>query len=141
MTNIDLSQKIVYLAAPKPQLSSDMYSRAFTFLLAQSKGVINPQWMFSDNQDWRNNYQTRLLEAGANAMVIVSDNKIVGRGVYDEYSFFVYRFCSVYYYDETEEYFENYERPIYSQMLLPVIRLEIIDEDDWKEYARIKLYK
>jgi len=137
---IDLSQKIVYLAAPKRLLISDSYDRAFTYLLQRCAGVINPLWMFSSNEDWKENFEARLVEAKASAMVIVSDNGIVGKGVYTEHLFFFESHCPIFHYIENEEFIdENWDSIVttFNQYLEPVKRLQIIDPDDWKEYAKI----
>ena len=137
---IDLSQKIVYLAAPKYLLSSDQYDRAFTYLLQRCKGVINPRWMFSSNQDWLENLSNRLLESKANAMVIVSDEGIVGKGVYTEHLIFFNSHCPILHYIEDEQFIEEYDTDVetkWYQDLIPVRRLRIIDEDDWVNYAKI----
>ncbi len=135
---IDLSKKIVYLAAPKQMLSSDKYDRAFTFLLSRCVGVINPRWMFSSNQDWLENFGKRMIEAKASAMVIVSDdNDIVGKGVYTEHLMFFESHCPILHYveDEDEDYIEPHLR--YEGRLEDVKRLQIINSDDWVNYAKI----
>lgn len=132
----NLKQKVVYLAAPKQLLSSDEYDRAFTFLLFQSKGVVNPRWMFSSNQDWLENYEERLKIA--DAMVIVSNRGMVGKGVYLEYNYFRDRFCKVYHYIERED--ERYTEISlrYDKSLEEIKRIEIVDDEDWVNYALIK---
>jgi len=137
ITSNELSTKIVYLAAPKKLLSSDMYDRAFTYLLQRSAGVINPRWMFSSNEDWKENFAKRLIEAKCSAMVIVSDNGIVGKGVYTEHMHFFDSHCPIFHYVEDAHFYEGYERPIYDQSLEPIKRLQIIDDDDWVNYAKI----
>jgi hypothetical protein len=130
MNEINFSDKIVYLAAPKRLLSSDLYDRAFRFMLARSKGVMNPRWMFANNQDWLNNYEERLEPC--NVMVIVSDDGNVGKGVYLEYNYFFSRHCKIYHYDESEFNFEV------EQSLYEVKRLQIVDDEDWSDYAIIQ---
>jgi hypothetical protein len=134
MNEINFSDKIVYLAAPKRLLSSNMYDRAFRFMLARSKGVMNPKWMFANNQDWLNNYEQRLEVC--NVMVIVSDDKIVGKGVYLEYDYFFSRHCKVYHYVEDEESGDDLFEVI--QSLYEVKRLQIVDDEDWSDYAIIQ---
>jgi hypothetical protein len=135
---IDLSKKIVYLAAPKKLLSSDEYDRAFTYLLQRCAGVINPRWMFANNEDWKENLISRLIQSKASAMVIVSDNGIVGKGVYTEHLFFFESHCPIFHYVENPQIVEGYERPFYNPELEKVKSLQIIDPDNWKEYAKIK---
>jgi hypothetical protein len=135
-----LIDKTVYLAAPKRLLSSDLYDRAFRFLLAQSKGVMNPQWMFKDNADWLANMDKAL--SVCDVMVIVTDDNFVGKGVFVEYQHFVNRFCDVYYYVEDEEFVdENYDGDYctkLNQELVTVKHLVIEDENNWKDYATVK---
>jgi len=133
MNEVNFNDKIVYLAAPKHLISSDLYDRAFRFMLARSKGVMNPQWMFANSNDWLNNYEQRLEPC--NVMVIVSDDKSVGKGIYLEYDYFFSRHCKVYHYDETDEAGEGFE---IEQSLYPVKGLKIVDDKDWRDYAIIQ---
>lgn len=134
------NQNVVYLAAPKRLLSSDLYDRAFRYLLARSRGVMNPRWMFESNQDWIDNYQSRLMEA--NVMVIVTDDNLVGKGVYKEYMHFFERHCKIYLYDEEmdcdEEFAFEDEKCAIISSLIRVKSLKIVDENDWRDYATVK---
>lgn len=138
---IDLSQKIVYLAAPKQMLSSDKYDRAFTFLLSRCAGVINPRWMFGNNEDWKENFGKRMIEAKASAMVIVSDdNDIVGKGVYTEHLMFFESHCPILHYNEDvdEDGDYDFDSQRYTNKRLEKVKsLQIIDSDDWVNYAKI----
>ena len=137
---IDFTGKTVYLAAPKRILSTDLYDRAFRYFLARSKGVMNPRWMFENNQDWLDNFERRLREA--DVMVIVTDDNFVGKGVYLEYNYFFSRHCKIYFFKEDEEFVlneENRELEVeYIHEIVPVKRLEIDDDENWKDYAVVK---
>ena len=136
MSEIDFTGKIVYLAAPKRILSTNLYDRAFRYFLARSKGVINPRWMFENNQDWLDNFETKLRDG--DVMVIVTDDNFVGKGVYLEYNYFFSRHCPVYYYIEDE--FLNDDSDDFETVVdvVAVTRLEIADDNDWKDYAIVK---
>jgi len=134
-----LIDKVVYLAAPKRLLSSDLYDRAFRFMLAQSKGVMNPQWMFKDNADWLANMDKAL--SVCDVMVIVTDDNFVGKGVHTEYQHFVNRFCDVYYCIDEEIVKDNdddNEETEYTQELVNVKDLVIENENDWVDYAVVR---
>jgi len=61
-------------------------------------------------------------------MIIVSDDMLVGKGVYTEYNYFWYRSCKIYHIIEFGKSFH----------LIPVKRLRIVDDDDWTNYAKIQ---
>ncbi len=136
--DVKLNDKVVYLAAPKRLLSSDLYDRAFRFMLAQSKGVMNPAWMFKDNADWLANMEKAL--SACDVMVIVSDDNFVGKGVYVEYKHFVKRFCDVYICvdEEIVKDYDDDEETEYTQELVTVQHLIIDDENNWKDYAVVR---
>lgn len=139
MNEIHFTGKIVYLAAPKRILSTDLYDRAFQYLLARSKGVINPKWMFENNQDWLDNFERRLREA--DVMVIVTDDNFVGKGVYLEYNYFFSRHRKIYFFKEDSEFVVNDDdelEVVYTHEIVPVKRLEIDDDENWKDYAVVR---
>ena len=140
MNEIDFTGKTVYLAAPKRILSTDLYDRAFRYFLARSKGVMNPRWMFENNQDWLDNFERRLQEA--DVMVIVTNDNFVGKGVYLEYNYFFSRHCKIYFFKEDEEFVvneENRELEVeYIHEIVPVKRLEIDDDENWQDYAVVR---
>lgn len=141
MNEIDFTGKTVYLAAPKRILSTDLYDRAFRYFLARSKGVMNPRWMFENNQDWLDNFETKLRDA--DVMVIVTDDNFVGKGVYLEYNYFFSRHCKIYYYLEEEfSHYDDDENPYtgenFHQSVVAVKRLEIDDDENWKDYAVVR---
>ena len=123
---IDFTGKTVYLAAPKRILRTDLYDKAFRYMLARAKGVMNPLWMFNSNADWQENYQEALKVC--DIMVIVSDDDLVGKGVFLEYNEFFHRHCKIYFYLDEDGYEE----------LCEVIRLKVIDDNDWKNYAYVE---
>jgi len=123
---IDLSKNIAYLAAPKRLFYTPLFERAYSFLTEEAIGVLDPRGMFKSNQDWLNNFEQKL--SICDVMVVISDNEIVGKGVYLEYNYFVDRYCKVYRYVETGG----------CVYLIPIKRMMIIDNDDWRDYATIK---
>jgi hypothetical protein len=132
-----LIDKVVYLAAPKRLLSSDLYDRAFRFMLAQSEGVMNPQWMFKDNADWLANMEKSL--SVCDVMVIVTDDNFVGKGVFVEYRHFLLRGCDIYYYIESDFCVDSDGEEIEpTQELVEVIALVIENKNDWVDYAVIR---
>jgi hypothetical protein len=133
-----LIDKVVYLAAPKRLLSSDLYDRAFRFMLARSKGVMNPAWMFKDNNDWLANMGKAL--SACDVMVIVTDDNFVGKGVHTEYCHFVKRLCDVYICvdEEIVKDYDDDEEIEYTQELVKVKDLVIENENDWTDYAVVR---
>ena len=123
---INLSKNVVYLAAPKRLYDSHLFAQAFGYLLPRCHSLLNPRGMYKSNQDWLDNYETRL--SIADTMVIVSDDLMVGKGVYTEYNYFWRRNCKVYH---LLQYAKPYD-------LIPVKRIKIIDDDDWSNYATIQ---
>ena len=123
---IDLSKKVIYLAAPKRLYDSHLFASAYQYLLPKSAAILDPRGMYKSNQEWLENYETRLEIA--DTMIIVSDDMLVGKGVYTEYNYFWRRNCKVYH---ILQYTKLYD-------LIPVKRIKIIDDDDWLNYAMIQ---
>ncbi len=124
---IDIQNKSVYLAAPKRLLTSDMYSRASKFIMEMKPlGLLNARGLFESNQTWFDNFESVI--SSCNVMIVVSDNTIVGKGVYTEYQFFKDRRCPVYHYIETGGI----------KTLIEIKKLLVINENDWIDYAVIK---
>lgn len=123
---IDLSKNVVYLAAPKRLYESHLFAQAYDFLISRTAGLLDPRGMYKSNQDWLANYETRL--SICDTMVIVSDDNYVGKGVYKEFNYFRDRFCKAYHYFVAG-------KTVY---LMPVTKLKIVDDDDWKDYATIQ---
>ena len=123
---IDLREKVVYLAAPKRLFDSDLYQEAKRYLSQRCKSLYDPRGKYKSNQEWLENYETDLLEC--DVMVIVSDDDFIGKGVYSEYVFMLSRYCKCYYYDDVGDD---------TMRLVPIKRIEISDENDWRDYAFI----
>lgn len=123
---IDLSKKVVYLAAPKRLYESHLFANAYAYLMPKTAALLDPRGMYKSNKEWLENYETRL--AIADTMIIVSDDMFVGKGVYIEYNYFWRRNCKVY-------HILQYAKPY---TLIPVKRIKIIDDDDWSNYAKIR---
>jgi hypothetical protein len=123
---INLHQNVVYLAAPKRLYQSHLFQQAYEYLLPKCISVVDPRGMYKSNQDWLANYETRLEIC--DTMIIVSDDMLVGKGVYTEYNYFWRRNCKVYHIIEFGKSFH----------LIPVKRLKIVDDDDWTNYAKIQ---
>jgi hypothetical protein len=123
MNHIDLSKNVVYLAAPKRLFTSSMFDRAYRYLTKKAIGVLDPRGMYKSNDEWLRKYEQKL--SICDVMVIVSDNEIVGKGVYLEYGYFVDRYCKVYHYLEAGG----------KILLMPIKRMLVIDNDDWRDYA------
>lgn len=122
---INLHQNVVYLAAPKRLYDSHLFAQAYEFLLTRTAGLLDPRGMYKSNQDWLANYETRL--SICDTMIIVSDDCLVGKGVYTEFNYFRDRFCKVY----------HLFRPQSLIYLMEVKTLKIVDDDDWRDYATI----
>lgn len=125
---IDLSKKVVYLAAPKRLYDSHLFAQAFGYLLPRCHSLLNPRGMYKSNQDWLDNYETRL--SIADTMIIVSDDMLVGKGVYKEFNYFKDRFCKAYHIFKSHSSSQFY--------LMEVKKLKIVDDDDWSNYATIQ---
>lgn len=123
---IDLSKNVVYLAAPKRLYQSHLFAQAYQYLLPKTAGLLDPRGMYKSNQDWLDNYETRL--SICDTMIIVSDDMLVGKGVYTEYNYFWRRNCKVY-------HILQYAKPF---DLILVKRIKIVDDDDWSNYATIQ---
>ena len=137
MTQPKLIDKVVYLAAPKRLLSSDLYDRAFRFMLAQSKGVMNPLWMFRDNNDWLANMDKAL--SACDVMVIVTNDNFVGKGVFVEYRHFLLRGSEIYYCVESDFLVDSDGEEIEpTQELVKVRDLVIENENNWVDYAVVR---
>lgn len=123
---IDLSKNVVYLAAPKRLYQSHLFAQAYQYLLPKTAGLLDPRGMYKSNAEWLANYETRL--SIADTMVIVSDDMLVGKGVYKEFSYFKDRFCKAYHIFQLQFMF----------YLIEVKRIKIVDDDDWSNYAKIQ---
>lgn len=123
---IDLSKNVVYLAAPKRLYQSHLFAQAYQYLLPKTAGLLDPRGMYKSNQDWLDNYETRL--SVCDTMIIVSDDMLVGKGVYTEYNYFWRRNCKVYHIFQPQSMF----------YLMEVKRIKIVDDDDWSNYATIQ---
>jgi hypothetical protein len=121
--SIDLSEKVAYLAAPKRLFHTPLFDRAYSYLTKKAIGVLDPRGMYKSNAEWLRMYEQKL--SICDVMVVVSDNQIVGKGVYLEYNYFVDRYCKVFHYVETGG----------SVYLIPIKRMMVIDNDDWRDYA------
>lgn len=122
-----IQNKSVYLAAPKRLLNSDLYTRASKFIMEQNPvGLLNARGLFESNDQWFNHYDEYLI--ACNVIVIVSDNAIVGKGCYTEFQHFKDRDCKAYHYIETGK----------TKTLIEIKKLQIINDDNWIDYAVIK---
>ena len=125
---IDLSKNVVYLAAPKRLYGSHLFAQAHQYLLPKTAGLLDPRGMYKTNQDWLENYETRL--SICDTMIIVSDDMLVGKGVYKEFNYFRDRFCKTYHVFKSHQSSQFY--------LMEVKSLKIVDDDDWRDYATIQ---
>lgn len=123
---IDLSKNVVYLAAPKRLYESHLFANAYAYLMPKCAALLDPRGMYKSNQDWLDNYETRL--SICDTMIIVSDDMLVGKGVYTEYNYFWRRNCKVYHIFQPQSMF----------YLMEVKRIKIVDDDDWSNYATIQ---
>ena len=78
-----LQNKIVYIGVPKRLFDSDLLDNAYRYIQLQTDDVISPQGMFASNEQWLKAFPDYLMTC--DAMVIVTDNGYVGRGVYLEW--------------------------------------------------------
>lgn len=123
---IDLSKNVIYLAAPKRLYTSHLFASAYQYLLPKSAAILDPRGMYKSNAEWLENYETCL--SIADTMIIVSDDMLVGKGVYTEYNYFRDRYCKVYHIFQPQSMF----------YLMEVKALKIVDNDEWKDYATIQ---
>lgn len=128
---IDLSKNVVYLAAPKRLYESHLFAQAYSYLITKTAAVLDPRGMYKSNQEWLDNYETRL--SICDTMIIVSDDMLVGKGVYKEFNYFRDRYCKAYHYWHPH-LFGNGNTPA----LMEIKLLKIIDNDDWRDYATIQ---
>jgi hypothetical protein len=123
---IDLSKNVAYLAAPKRLFYTPLFQRAYSYASRKTIGVLDPRGMFKSNQEWLDTFEQKL--SICDVMIVVTDNLIVGKGVYLEFQYFIDRYCKVYHYFESGG----------SVYLIPIKKMEVIDDDDWKDYAAVK---
>ena len=123
---IDLSKNVVYLAAPKRLYDSHLFAQSYQYLLTKTAGLLDPRGMYKSNQDWLENFETRL--SICDTMIIVSDDMLVGKGVYKEFNYFRDRFCKTYHIFKPQTMF----------YLMEIKSLKIVDDDDWRDYATIQ---
>lgn len=123
---IDLSKNVVYLAAPKRLYDSHLFANAYAYLMPKTAALLDPRGMYKSNAEWLANYETRL--SICDTMVIVSEDFMVGKGVYTEFNYFRDRFCKTYH------YFIAGSKPY----LMEVKSIKITDDDDWVNYAVIQ---
>lgn len=126
---IDLSKNVVYLAAPKRLYESHLFANAYAYLMPKCAALVDPRGMYKTNQEWLENYETRL--SICDTMIIVSDDNYVGKGVYTEFSYFRDRYCKVYHYFTLDSYRSACQ-------LIEIKTLKIVDNDDWRNYATIQ---
>ena len=125
---IDLSKKVVYLAAPKRLFDSYLFAQAYQYLLLKTASLLDSRGMYTSNQDWLENFETRL--SICDTMIIVSDDMLVGKGVYKEFNYFRNRFCKAYHIFPSQ--------PTTNFYLMEIKSLKIVDDDDWRDYATIQ---
>lgn len=127
LESVPVYNRIVYLAIPKR-----LYDNPFIDWVKKriielgSRGVADPRNMFKSNEDWRKSFPTYL--DAYDCIVVISDNGIIGKGTYEEVT-----------------YFQTQGKPVYmfapaggDMCILPVKSMHIINWNNWEEYARIK---
>lgn len=124
-----LTNKNVYISAPKRLFDSSLYERACEYVRKHNiHSYIDPKGMFESNHAWAQAFPDYLVYC--DTMIVISDDYIVGKGVFDEYQYF--HTCGLlpaYYYSESGAY----------RSLIEILGLQVINEDDWKNYAMIVL--
>ena len=119
-----LQNKIVYIGVPKRLFDSDLLDTAYQYIFTQTQDIVDPRGMFASNEQWLKAFPDYLMTC--DAMVIVTDNGYVGRGVYLEWQHFK---------DTKRPIFLFNERATKVYQLREVKSLTISDEGDWTYYA------
>jgi hypothetical protein len=123
---IEISNKSVYLASPKRLYTRPIYDRAYWYLERMKPiEILQARYAFKDNNDWLNNKS--MLDV-FDIMVVVSDNALVGKGVWTEFKQFKDNKKTVYHYCESGGF----------KTLIEIQKLQIINSNDWIDYAVIK---
>lgn len=118
----------VYVAVPKRLYESEILSRALRYIHSLKPLTIDdPRGMFKDNVEWEAAFPTYLRQY--NAIVVVTDNALVGRGVYVEERDFQFRHLPRFAYVELE--CEGIPS------LLPIRSMRIVNPNKWTNYAKV----
>lgn len=122
-----VEDNIVYLAAPKRLFTNVLYNKAEKYICSLKPfAVMRASKLFTSNEQWLKTYKNHI--ANCEVMVIVTDNGIVGKGVYLEYSEFRKHHKLILWYVERGK----------TKSLLVVRMLEVLNEDNWIDYAKIR---
>lgn len=123
-----LQNKIVYIGAPKRMFDNPLLDTAYDYLFSLTQDIVDPRNMFASNQEWMEAFPDYL--ATCDAMVIVTNDYMVGKGVYLE-----------------SQHFKDTKRPVYlfasfgkprKYQLRKVSSLSIINDNDWTNYAIVR---
>lgn len=118
----------VYVAVPKRLYTDDILARALRYIHSLSPlSIDDPRGMFKNNTEWEANFPKYLQQY--NAIVVVTDNGYVGRGVFVEERDFQWRHLPCYVYVELEC------EGIGS--LLPIRSMRIMNPNNWTNYAKV----
>lgn len=119
--------KVVYVAIPKRLFDDAICERAFTYLRAlKPLALIDPREMFDSNEEWLAQFPKYLKPC--EVCVVVTDNGFIGKGTYKEIGYFSK--CNLPYY----LYVEHNK----CQGIFPVINIEVMNLNDWTDYAWIE---
>jgi hypothetical protein len=125
MKQQSIENKTVYVAAPKRLFKSSFYFNAIKYLeLHHPKELLLSHRLYTSNRDWLKMYVHTV--AICDAMVIVTNDFLVGRGVYLEWEVMK---------KKKGEIFLVNHRGGYS--LTPVVDLMVVDAQNYFDYAEV----
>ena len=124
-----IENKNVYLSSPKLLYHDPIFDRACKYIRSQNPHLfVEPSNMFATNAEWRDAFPGYLM--GFDVCVIVAqEDYMVGRGVFLEWTYFRDAEKKVYYFSDNNKLAK----------LVPVKDIQVIDDDDWIEYAQVIL--
>jgi hypothetical protein len=121
-----LRDKVVYLAIPKRLYNDAIVTRAHQYIKTlKPLAIIDPRGMFTDNAEWMENFPKYLKPVSA--VVVITDNRFIGKGVYEEVWYCMRQNVPIYHYVEI----------IDQQSVRPVTAMNIVNWNNWIDYAQI----
>lgn len=124
-----LYNQVVYVAMPKRLFDDDIAIRALRYIKTlKPLAMIDPRGMFKDNTEWARRFPGYLKPC--QICVVVTDNNIIGKGVYEEVKHFDTNGKQCYLYVERDN--GNI------QTLVTMTGLHVVDWNNWIDYARVE---
>lgn len=122
-----LYNKVVYIAIPKRLYVDAIVKRALAHIKTHKPlAVIDPRDVFSSNEEWEKAFPRYLKPC--EVCIVVTDNGIVGRGVYREVEYFQGKRLSCFQYVENDGV----------TSLAEIAGLHIINWNNWIDYAEVQ---